>query len=196
MTRDSCSAESSRDARTLNIATALARLVPMNFHTREWPALATTTIGGGLAAGLVMGAILQAGDGIITTIGSISGTSPLLVGWIVHLVLSVVFAAGFLLVLAAKPIEVAFRGKVDTILLGIIYGALLGSVTWGFVIPASIGFESAFPLDLDPNATSVARFSIVLGLGHLAYGLVLSAIIVYRHSPMPLFEDEEESIGG
>ncbi|GAB3680785.1 hypothetical protein GCM10028857_03980 [Salinarchaeum chitinilyticum] len=168
----------------------------MDFHTREWPALATTAVGGGLAAGLVMGAILQAGDGIITTVGSISGTSPLLVGWIVHLVLSVVFAAGFLLLLAAKPIEVAFRGKADTILLGVVYGALLGSVTWGFVIPVSIGFESAFPLDLDPQATSVARFSIVLGLGHLVYGAVLAAIVVYRHSPMPLFEDEEESIGG
>lgn len=167
----------------------------MDLQSRDWPALATTTVGGGLAAGLVMGAILQAGDGIIATIGSMSGSSSLLVGWIVHLVLSVVFAAGFLALLAAKPVEVAFRSPTDTVLLGLIYGALLGSVSWGFVIPVSVGFESVFPLDQNPGAASVARFSLVLGLGHLAYGLVLSAIVVYRHRPMPLFDDDERVSG-
>ncbi|WP_248516227.1 hypothetical protein [Salinarchaeum laminariae] len=168
----------------------------MEFHSHDWQALATTMVGGGLIAGLVMGVILQAGNGIIATIGSVSGSSSMLIGWIVHLLLSVVFAAGFLVVLASKPIEVAFDTPTDTLLLGLIYGALLGSVTWGFVIPVSVGFESAFPLDFSPKATSVARFSIVLGLGHLTYGLVLSAIVIYRHRPMPLFADEEDGIEG
>lgn len=162
----------------------------MAFHTRDWPELATTAVVGGIAGGIVMGAILQAGTNVLATIGAVSGTPSPLIGWLVHLVLSVVFAAGFLLVLGAKPVETAFQSSSDTVLLAIIYGAFLASVTWGFVIPVTLGFEEVFPLDITPDAISVARFSIVLGLGHLAYSLVLAGVVIYRHRPMPLFEDD------
>lgn len=162
----------------------------MVFHTDDWPALATTSVVGGLAGGVVMGAILQAGTDVLATIGQVSGSPSPLVGWIVHLLLSVGFAAGFLVVLGTKPIEAAFRGPMDTVLLAVIYSAFLASATWGFVIPVTLGFEGVFPLDVTPDATSVARFSIVLGIGHFAYGLVLAGVVIRRHRPLPLFEED------
>lgn len=167
----------------------------MEFHSRDWAPLVTTAIVGGLVAGIVMGAILQAGTSVLSTIGAVTGSESVVAGWIIHLVLSVLFAGVFLVALASRPIEVAFRGSVDTVLLGIVYGALLASATWGFVIPASMGFHETFPLDLSPEATSVAWFSIVLAIGHLAYGAILGTIVVLRHSPMPLFADEDQVEG-
>lgn len=166
----------------------------MVFHTDDWPALATTSVVGGLAGGLVMGAILQVGTDVLATIGKISGSPDPLVGWIVHLVLSVAFAAGFLMVLGAKPIEAAFRGPLDTVLLAMVYSALLASSTWGFVIPVTLGFEEVFPLGQSPDAVSVARFSVVLAIGHFAYGIVLAGVVIRRHQPMPLFEEEPADV--
>jgi hypothetical protein len=166
----------------------------MVFHTRDWPTLATTAIVGGLAGGLVMGAILQAGTDVLATIGQVSGSPDPLVGWALHLLLSVVFAVGFLLILGTKPIEAAFGGPLDTVLLAIVYSAFLASVTWGFVIPIALGFEEVFPLDQSPDAASVALFSIVLGIAHFAYGIVLAGVVIHRHRPLPLFEEDSVDV--
>jgi hypothetical protein len=166
----------------------------MVFHTDDWPTLATTAVVGGLTGGLVMGAILQVGTDVLATIGKISGSPDPLVGWIVHLVLSVVFATGFLLVLGSTPIAAAFRGPLDTGLLAMVYSALLASTTWGFVIPVTFGFEEVFPLGQSPDALSVARFSIVLAIAHFAYGIVLAGVVIHRHQPMPLFEEDSVDV--
>lgn len=166
----------------------------MVFHIDDWPSLVTTSVVGGLAGGLVMGAILQVGTDVLATIGKVSGSPSPLIGWILHLVLSVVFAAGFLMVLGTKPIEAAFRGSLDTILLAMVYSALLASSTWGFVIPITFGFEEVFPLSQSPDALSVARFSIVLAIAHFAYGVVLAGIVIHRHQPMPLFEEDSVDV--
>lgn len=158
--------------------------------------LAITAIVGGLVAGIVMGLILSVGNGIMATIGQFTGEPSPWIGWIVHLGFSIVSAAGFLLVLSMRPIEVAFRNRIDTMLLAIVYSALLASSTWGFVIPVFAGFWGAFPLSATPDAMSVAQFTIILGVGHLIWGLVVGAIVVYRHSPMPLIHDKEDSVEG
>jgi len=80
-------------------------------------------------------------------------------------------------------------------LLAIVYSALLAATTWGFIIPVAAGFWSAFPLSDNPAAISVARFTITLGLGHLAWGVVFGAIVVHRHSPMPLIHEQDENVG-
>lgn len=166
----------------------------MEGDSPDWSALAITTIVGGLVAGLVMGLILSVGNGIMASIGRFTGEPSPWIGWVIHLGFSIVFAAGFLWLLSIRPIEVAFRNRTDTMLLGIVYSALLAAGTWGFVIPVFAGFWEAFPLSATPDAISIAQFTLVLGLGHLAWGIVLSAIVVYRHSPMPLIHEQDENV--
>lgn len=158
--------------------------------------LAITAIVAGLVAGIVMGLILMLGDGIMAAIGQFTGEPSPWIGWIIHLAFSIVSAAGFLWVLSMRPIEVAFRDEIDTMLLAIVYSALVASSTWGFVIPVTAGYWNAFPLSATPDAMSVARFTIVLGLAHLVWGVIVGAIVLYRHRPMPLIHDKEDTVDG
>ncbi|AGN02593.1 hypothetical protein L593_13270 [Salinarchaeum sp. Harcht-Bsk1] len=148
-----------------------------------------TTVLAGLVAGIVMGAIMYAGSDVLSTIGAIVGPSGAIAGWILHLLLSMGFAVGFVLLLATTPVASAFREPVDTALLGVAYGGLLAIVTWGVVIPISLLSGGSFPLGLTPSATVMARISVVLGIAHLSYGLVLGAIVATRLQPRPLFAD-------
>ncbi len=142
-----------------------------------------TAILAGLLAGIVMGGVVHAGSTVLSTIGAIVGPSAAIAGWIVHLLLSIGFALGFVLLLATTPADAAFREPVDTALLGVAYGGLLAIVTWGVVIPLSLTSGGSFPLDLTPSATALARLAVVLGVAHLAYGVVLGSIVANRYQP-------------
>lgn len=89
----------------------------------------------GVAAGLVMGVVLQVFSGQIGIIGGLYGVSTPTVGWIVHLFHSVVFAT---IAVAAQrhPLvcqhSASFGGAVS---LGIAYGFLLWVVAAGLVMP-------------------------------------------------------------
>lgn len=145
-----------------------------------------TTVGGGLAGGVLMGAVLQAGTGLMPVIGESVGVGTVLAGWAVHLTLSVIFAAGFVGLLALTPLTTEIYTAADTALLGMAYGGLLAMVTWGLVLPIAIASGAPFPLGESPTATGTLGLTIAVGLGHLSYGLALGTIVGLRHRPAPV----------
>src|SRR6056297_34590 len=104
---------------TFNTARAVAQTLAMRASATPKADAVGTAILAGLLAGIVMGGVVHAGSTVLSTIGAIVGTSAAIAGWIVHLLLSIGFALGFVLLLATTPADAAFREPVDTALLGV-----------------------------------------------------------------------------
>lgn len=150
---------------------------------------AATTLAAGLVAGIVMGAVLHVATPLLPTIGAIAGVETVVGGWGVHLGLSVAFAAGFVALLSTTHVTDEVETAVDTAMLGVAYGGLLGLVSWGVVIPAGLASGgAAFPLAAVPDATASAGLGIALGAAHVGYGLALGLVVGLRHQPSPELE--------
>lgn len=146
---------------------------------------ATTILAGGLVAGVVMGAVLHVATPLLPTIGAIVGVETTLGGWLVHLLLSVVFAAGFVGLLSTTHVTDQVRTAADTGLLGVAYGGLLGLVSWGLVIPAGLAAGAPFPLTTTPAPVETAELGVALALAQIGYGLALGLVVGLRHQPAP-----------
>ena len=117
---------------------------------------------GGLAGGLVFGLMMQA-LGMIGMVAMLVGAESLAVGWLVHLAISAGFGAAYGAVVAPKA-----AGWGPGLAAGLAYGALLWVVGPLLLMPAKLGMP-LFAID------ATALQSLV---GHLAFGLVLAAVVV------------------
>ncbi|WP_251041971.1 hypothetical protein [Arthrobacter sp. ISL-30] len=113
---------------------------------------------GGLAGGLVFGAIMAA-TGMLPMVASLVGSSSPLVGFGVHLVISVLIGLGLTL-----PFARLLSGYGRSLLVGLAYGALWWILGPLVIMPAMLGMP-LFVMD------GMALMSLV---GHLAYGVILA----------------------
>ena len=113
---------------------------------------------GGLTGGLVFGALMAA-TGMLPMVASLVGSSSPLVGFGVHLVISVLIAWGLTLLFAGL-----LSGYGRSLLMGLAYGVLWWILGPLVIMPAMLGMP-LFMLD------GMALMSLV---GHLAYGAILA----------------------
>jgi hypothetical protein len=149
----------------------------MSSEIRESTAMARTptrlwggAVAGGLVAGVGMGLIMHFVMNAMPLIGALVGQPTVLGGWILHLVISVVFALGF----AAIVARTSFReyGLLGLIGLGAAYGIVLEIVAAGFVLPLWANAVGAGPLPVP--------FLVPMGfLTHVLYGVLLGAVFGY-----------------
>lgn len=122
----------------------------------------------GLVAGALFGIILQ-DVGMMSTIGSLYGVETALVGWIAHLVHSVVFGLVFVALMRWEPLEKYDGRLVPMILLGIVYGVVLWMLAASIVLPAWLGVVTG-------TAATIPTLSGTSLAGHLVFGIVLGGV--------------------
>lgn len=123
---------------------------------------ATAGVTGGIAGGLVFG-LLMAMMGMLPVVASMAGSDSALVGFGIHMVISILIGLG---------LTVPFAGLLNSYgkgtLVGLGYGAIwwvLGALT---IMPAILGMPM-FMID------TMAGLSLV---GHLVYGAILALVAV------------------
>ena len=122
----------------------------------------------GIASGLVFGVLLQS-MGMMPTIASLYGSESVLIGWVAHLVHSVVFAIGFVAALGRSPFA-QYDGKlVPTLLLAIGYGILLWVFGAAIVMPAWLSVVT-------PASPAIPVINAQSLVGHVVYGVVLGTV--------------------
>jgi hypothetical protein len=122
----------------------------------------------GLASGLVFGVLLQS-MGMMPTIASLYGSGSVVVGWLAHMVHSVVFALVFVAVLRLGPFEQYDGRLVPTLLLAIGYGIVLWVFGAAIVMPAWLSVVTT----ASPTVPVIDMQSLV---GHVVYGVVLGTV--------------------
>ncbi len=123
----------------------------------------------GLVGGVVMGLTLWAfGDGL-AIIGALYGIESAVIGWIVHLFHSVVFALLFVALTSWPPL----RDRTDSVLsvtaLGVAWALVLAFVAAGVLMPVWLGAVGVEGV-VFPNVTETGV------IGHMLWGFVLGAV--------------------
>ncbi len=118
---------------------------------------------GGIAGGLVFG-MLMAMMGMLPTIAAMVGSSSAMVGFGVHLMISVLIGLGLTVLFGNRLLTGYARGA----LVGIGYGAIWWVLGPLMVMPAMMGMP-LFAIDL------TALMSL---MGHLVYGAILGLVAV------------------
>jgi uncharacterized membrane protein YagU involved in acid resistance len=148
-----------------------AQAAAVSTENSEW-------VGGvvaGLAGGLLMGVMLSMRmTGVMeVAIPSLYGLSGGLAGWVIHMSHSAVLGVVFAALLSVPAIGKYADGVGKTAALGLVYGIVLWVVLAAIVMPiwlSAVGSPAQPPL---PN------FNPQSLIGHLVYGVVLSAVFPY-----------------
>jgi len=119
-------------------------------------------IAGGLAGGVVFGLMMQM-MGMLGMVAMLVGSESVAVGWALHLAISALFGAVYGGLVAPR-----LTGWGSGLLTGAVYGAVLWLLGPLLLMPAKMGM----PLF---NVDAMALRSLY---GHLAYGVVLGAVVV------------------
>jgi hypothetical protein len=154
----------------------------------------------GLVAGVGMGLVIQFGAGTMELIGALYGTPSDLAGWVAHLFNSVAFALIFVAVVS-QPLLSDYTGTAGELVgLGVGYGAALGVVTGGFLLPVGLravgATELPVPLLPIPGLAGEFVFPVVFGVAHLVYGALLGAVYAAIAGVGSPAEADEAGIGG
>lgn len=144
---------------------------------------------GGLVGGVGMGLILHFGTNAMPLIGALYGLPTVLGGWVAHLIHSVIFALVFAAIVT-RPLVSDYRTTNAGIVgLGIGYGAALGLVTGGFILPLSLNAIGATtlpaPLLPIPGIVGEFVFPLLLAIGHLVYGFLLGGTFAVLTHTVP-----------
>lgn len=136
---------------------------------------------GGLIAGLAMGLVFQF-LGLMSLLGGLTGSPSLLRGWLLHLAVSALYGLSFALIVSYQPLREQFPTFGGHVALGLVYGAGIVAVTFGFLIPFGVELlgleESEFVQRLVPGPTVGEMLpALLLGIAHLIYGLVLGVVV-------------------
>lgn len=160
-------------------------------HSRVWVA----AVFAGLVGGVAMGAVLHSTTNALPLIGALYGQSTVVGGWLAHLFNSVVFALVFAGALTLTPLRSYRIGLAECTGLGLGYGAFLGVVTGGLVLPLALSLVGAttLPLPLWPLPGGSLTFSIFLAVGHLVYGVGLGATFGLALAVLPPLGAEAEA---
>lgn len=124
----------------------------------------TAGIVGGIAGGVLFGLMMQAMD-MLPMVAMLAQSKSVGLGWVVHLVISVVFGVVFALVLGPT---VTSYGR------GLVAGAAYGVVAW------VIGALVVMPLWLGMSQMvfAIGGDQVMSLVGHLVFGIALG--LVYR----------------
>lgn len=114
--------------------------------------------------GIVFGMMMTMMDSI-TMIAGMVGSSSVVVGWLVHLMISVIFGAVFGLVLTTKLIPVK-----NPIVNGTVYGFILWALFPFIMLPVMMG-------------GGPFQFDVYSLMGHLIYGVVLGVTYKQLYKP-------------
>ncbi|WP_137286854.1 hypothetical protein [Halorussus salinisoli] len=154
----------------------------------------------GLIAGVGMGLVIQFGAGTMALIGALYGRPTVLVGWVLHLFHSVVFALIFVAVVSRTLLSDYTSSAAELVGLGVGYGAALGILTGGFLLPVGLNAVGAteLPVPLLPIPGLVGEFAfpLVVVTSHLVYGVLLGAVYAAIARVGSPAETEEAGIGG
>jgi hypothetical protein len=131
---------------------------------------------GGLTAGVAMGLLMRYGYGDIAMIGALVGQESVIVGWLVHLVVSI----GFGLLFGAGLVYTSMRRYLGSplafVVLGVTYGIFIWLVGAGIVMPYWLSVMGAVS---NPEIPLLTRESLLV---HMLYGLVLGVVYIAVHS--------------
>lgn len=115
---------------------------------------------GGVAGGIVFG-MMMAMMGMLTMIAGMMGSSSVLVGWGIHMMISIVYGI-VLAVLASRWLG----SWGSSLLVGMVYGIVLWIVGPLVVMPMMMGM----PLFAFTGTTMMSL------MGHIIYGLITAAV--------------------
>lgn len=129
-----------------------------------------------IAAGIAFGVLIQFVMGAMATIGALFtfGQEGLLLGWVTHMILSLVFALLYAVVAWAEALEEYASGVSTGLALGAAYGIVLWIVNVGFIWPVwmnVVGVNSMLPIPFLFETPALQSFA-----GHLVWGGVLGAL--------------------
>lgn len=134
----------------------------------------------GLVAGVGMGLVLHFGAGTMALVGALYGRPTVLAGWVAHLVNSVVLALVFVAVVSQPLLRDYTSSPAEVVGLAAGYGAALGVLTGGLLLPlwldAAGATELPVPLLPIPGLVGEFTFPVVLAVAHLVYGALLGAV--------------------
>jgi uncharacterized membrane protein YagU involved in acid resistance len=143
--------------------TTITRLDEISIRNRTLGAMLS-----GLVAGIVFGLLLQDG-GSMTTIASLVGMSSVAAGWVVHILISVVFALGFAAVVSVERLTRFADRWSGGVVTGATYGVVLWVVAAGVLMPLWLAAVGAV-------APAIPNLSLESLAGHVLYGAVLGGL--------------------
>lgn len=145
-------------------------------------------ISSGVLGGVGMGAMLAVGTNLLPLVGALYGLPGVVGGWLAHLFNSAVFGLLFA-VLVSRPLVRQGTGRADYVVLGVAYGAGLGLVTGGVLLPLwlDVGGVSSLAVPFLPIPGFVGEFTaaLVLAVSHLVYGVLLGAAYAETSGVLP-----------
>lgn len=159
-------------------------------HRGKMGRAATIGAVSGFVAGIPMGLFLQFGTGILPVLGGLVGAPSLLWGWVINLVISVGHGVVFALVLAHPAVhhEIPIDTFAEYVMSGLVYGTLVAMVTIA-LLPFTmqvLGTSGSGGAGGPTNPGMVGLVSsILLAIGHLAYGGLLGALYAAMQDVRP-----------
>lgn len=132
-------------------------------HRNSTPVMASARHGalGGLAGGLVFGVLMQM-MGMIPMIAQLVGSTSPVVGWLVHLAISVGLGVTFAVLVGDR-----LHGALALVGAGLVWG-----VIWWV-----LGALLAMPLALGMPVAQINETSLMSLMGHLIFGGILGAVV-------------------
>ncbi|MDJ0350779.1 hypothetical protein [Cryobacterium sp. PH29-G1] len=118
---------------------------------------------GGLAGGVVFG-MMMAMMGMLTTIASMAGSTSAMVGFAMHLMISIMIGLGLTVLFGNSLLTSYGRGA----LVGMVYGAI-----WWVLGPLVM-----MPLMLGMPVFSMDMTTVLSLMGHLIFGVILGLVAV------------------
>lgn len=149
----------------------------------------TIGLGGGLAGGVLMGALFHVGPELLPFIGALYGRPTVLGGWVAHLVHSAVVGLAFGRLVSRPPLESRLEATTDAVAAGVLYSAVVGVVTVGLILAATAGTIGdaaiAAPLRLESELVDAIVVGLPVGIAYLLYGAVLGLTYGHVRSDVP-----------
>lgn len=142
----------------------------------------------GLVAGIPMGVILHLGTDLLPVIGAVSGEPSIVVGWIVHLAVSIGAGVSFAVFVALPLFHEVTRSVAGCVIVGILNAFGMAAVFVGLILPIFVDIiganrsELVFPFGSVPGPAVDAMFgAVIFAMAHIVYGTVLGVVYAYAH---------------
>ncbi|TFB24059.1 hypothetical protein E3U55_04405 [Filobacillus milosensis] len=136
----------------------------MNGTKINYKRIIVTGIVGGIIGGVIFGVMMQV-MGRIEMIASMMGSQSLLVGWIIHLMISIIFGIGFVLLTTVT--------KLNLILLTILYGALIWIIGPLIIMPMMMGVGTNL-------ANAFSSDQLMSLMTHIFFTAIVALVVYFR----------------
>lgn len=134
----------------------------------------------GTAAGVPTGVLFQLGTDVLPILGSFLGAATVVRGWLVHLLVGLVYGAIFAVILAYPPVHdfTPTGGVGQYVLVAVTYAVMVAAVTIGLLpfvleLPWETAASDAQRSGLGEPGFGGLVQTTVFAIAHLVYGTVL-----------------------